>query len=112
GRTNMTEFAFSGLGVNPHYGTPLNPYDRAGRRIPGGSSSGAAVSITDGMAYAALGSDTGGSVRIPAALCGLTGFKPTARRIPLGGALPLSGTLDSIGPLAPTVACCARIDAV
>ena len=112
GRTNMTEFAFSGLGVNPHYGTPSNPYDRASRRIPGGSSSGAAVSVTDGMAYAALGSDTGGSVRIPAALCGLTGFKPTARRIPLDGALPLSSTLDSIGSLAPTVACCARIDAV
>jgi aspartyl-tRNA(Asn)/glutamyl-tRNA(Gln) amidotransferase subunit A len=112
GHTNMTEFAFSGLGVNPHYGTPLNPYDRAGRRIPGGSSSGAAVSVTDGMAYAAVGSDTGGSVRIPAALCGLTGFKPTARRIPLDGALPLSSTLDSVGSLAPTVACCARMDAV
>lgn len=112
GHTNMTEFAFSGLGVNPHYGTPLNPYDRASRRIPGGSSSGAAVSVTDGMAYAAVGSDTGGSVRIPAALCGLTGFKPTARRIPLDGALPLSSTLDSIGSLAPTVACCAHMDAV
>jgi aspartyl-tRNA(Asn)/glutamyl-tRNA(Gln) amidotransferase subunit A len=112
GHTNMTEFAFSGLGVNPHYGTPLNPYDRDSRRISGGSSSGAAVSVTDGMAYAALGSDTGGSVRIPAALCGLTGFKPTARRIPLDGALPLSSTLDSIGSLAPTVACCARMDAV
>jgi aspartyl-tRNA(Asn)/glutamyl-tRNA(Gln) amidotransferase subunit A len=112
GRTNMTEFAFSGLGVNPHYGTPANPYDRASRRLPGGSSSGAAVSITDGMAYAAVGSDTGGSVRIPAALCGLTGFKPTARRIPLDGALPLSSTLDSVGSLAPTVACCARMDAV
>jgi aspartyl-tRNA(Asn)/glutamyl-tRNA(Gln) amidotransferase subunit A len=112
GHTNMTEFAFSGLGVNPHYGTPSNPYDRKNRRIPGGSSSGAAVSVTDGMAYAALGSDTGGSVRIPAALCGLTGFKPTARRIPLDGALPLSSTLDSVGSLAPTVACCARIDAV
>ncbi len=86
----MTEFAFSGLGMNPHYGTPSNPYDRAGKRIPGGSSSGAAVSVTDGMAHAAIGSDTGGSVRIPAALCGLTGFKPTARRIPLDGALPLS----------------------
>jgi aspartyl-tRNA(Asn)/glutamyl-tRNA(Gln) amidotransferase subunit A len=112
GHTNMTEFAFSGLGVNPHYGTPANPYDRASKRIPGGSSSGAAVSVTDGMAYAAVGSDTGGSVRIPAALCGLTGFKPTARRIPLDGALPLSSTLDSIGSLAPTVACCARMDAV
>lgn len=112
GHTNMTEFAFSGLGVNPHYGTPSNPYDRKNRRIPGGSSSGAAVSVTDGMAYAAVGSDTGGSVRIPAALCGLTGFKPTARRIPLDGALPLSSTLDSVGSLAPTVACCARMDAV
>jgi aspartyl-tRNA(Asn)/glutamyl-tRNA(Gln) amidotransferase subunit A len=112
GHTNMTEFAFSGLGVNPHYGTPANPYDRASKRIPGGSSSGAAVSITDGMAFAAVGSDTGGSVRIPAALCGLTGFKPTARRIPLDGALPLSSTLDSIGSLAPTVACCARMDSV
>jgi aspartyl-tRNA(Asn)/glutamyl-tRNA(Gln) amidotransferase subunit A len=112
GHTNMTEFAFSGLGVNPHYGTPANPYDRENRRIPGGSSSGAAVSVTDGMSYAALGSDTGGSVRIPAALCGLTGFKPTARRIPLDGAVPLSSTLDSAGSLAPTVACCARMDAV
>lgn len=112
GHTNMTEFAFSGLGVNPHYGTPANPYDRGNRRIPGGSSSGAAVSVTDGMSYAALASDTGGSVRIPAALCGLTGFKPTARRIRLDGAVPLSSTLDSAGSLAPTVACCARMDAV
>jgi aspartyl-tRNA(Asn)/glutamyl-tRNA(Gln) amidotransferase subunit A len=112
GRTNMTEFAFSGLGLNPHYGTPCNPYDRPGRRIPGGSSSGAAVSVSDGMAHAAIGSDTGGSLRIPAALCGLTGFKPTARRIPLDGALPLSPTLDSVGPIAPTVACCALIDTV
>jgi aspartyl-tRNA(Asn)/glutamyl-tRNA(Gln) amidotransferase subunit A len=112
GHTNMTEFAFSGLGINPHYGTPSNPYDRKNKRIPGGSSSGAAVSVTDGMAYAALGSDTGGSVRIPAALCGLAGFKPTARRITLDGALPLSSTLDSAGSLAPTVACCARMDAV
>jgi aspartyl-tRNA(Asn)/glutamyl-tRNA(Gln) amidotransferase subunit A len=112
GRTNMTEFAYSGLGLNPHYGTPRNPYDRAGGRIPGGSSSGAAVSVADGMAYAAIGSDTGGSVRVPAALCGLTGFKPTARRVPCDGVLPLSNSLDSIGPIAPTVACCALIDAV
>ncbi|MGA3224063.1 MAG: amidase [Acidobacteriaceae bacterium] len=112
GHTNMTEFAFSGLGLNPHHGTPCNPYDRIGRRIPGGSSSGAAVSVTDGMAHAAIGSDTGGSVRIPAALCGLTGFKPTARRVPLDGTLPLSFTLDSAGPIAPTVACCALIDSV
>ena len=112
GRTNMTEFAFSGLGVNPHYDTPRNPYDRKTGRIPGGSSSGAAVSVTDGMAMAALGTDTGGSCRIPAALCGIVGFKPTATRVPTAGTMPLSQTLDSIGPLAPTVACCAVIDAV
>jgi len=112
GRTNMTEFAFSGVGWNPHYGTPLNPWDRATGRIPGGSSSGAAVSVTDGMCAAAIGTDTGGSVRIPAALCGLAGFKPTARRVPREGCLPLSFSLDSIGPLAPTVACCALVDAV
>lgn len=112
GRTNMTEFAYSGLGLNPHYGTPKNPYDRATGRIPGGSSSGAAVSVTDGMAAAAIGTDTGGSVRIPAALCGLAGFKPTARRVPARGTLPLSTSLDSIGPLAPSVACCALLDAV
>ncbi len=112
GRTNMTEFAYSGLGLNPHYGTPKNPWDRATGRIPGGSSSGAAVSVTDGMAAAAIGTDTGGSVRIPAALCGLTGWKPTARRIPMDGTLPLAPSLDSIGPLAPTVDCCIRLDAV
>jgi len=112
GRTNMTEFAYSGLGLNPHYGTPRNPWDRATGRIPGGSSSGAAISVTDGMAAAAIGTDTGGSVRIPAALCGLTGFKPTARRVPTTGALPLSTTLDSVGPLAHSVACCAWLDAV
>ena len=112
GRTNMTEFAFSGLGINPHYDTPRNPYDRKTGRIPGGSSSGAAVSVTDGMAMAALGTDTGGSCRIPAALCGIVGFKPTATRVPTAGTMPLSQTLDSIGPLAPTVACCAVLDAV
>ena len=112
GRTNMTEFAFSGVGLNPHYDTPRNPYDRATGRIPGGSSSGAAVSVTDRMAVAALGSDTGGSCRIPAALCGIAGYKPTAKRIPTDGVLPLSFTLDSVGPLAPTVACCAALDAI
>lgn len=111
GRTNMTEFAYSGLGLNPHYGTPLNPYDRAARRIPGGSSSGAAVSVTDGMAAAGIGTDTGGSCRIPAALCGLVGFKPTASRVPRDGVLPLSESLDSVGPLAKSVACCAILDA-
>ena len=112
GRTNMVEFAFSGLGLNPHYGTPRNPWDRATGRIPGGSSSGAAVSVSDGMAAMGLGSDTGGSVRIPAALCGLTGFKPTARRIATEGTFPLSTTLDSIGPIARSVACCALVDSI
>ena len=112
GRTNMTEFAYSGLGINPHYGTPLNPYDRAAGRIPGGSSSGAAVSVADGMAVAGIGSDTGGSVRIPAALCGLTGFKPSAWRVSMKGVLPLSANLDSIGPIAPSVHCCAVLDAI
>src|SRR5215472_17088526 len=112
GRTNMTEFAFSGLGINPHYDTPRNPYDRKTGRIPGGSSSGAAVSVTDGMACAALGTDTGGSCRIPAALCGIAGFKPTAKRVPKDGVMPLSQTLDSVGVLVLSVACCATIDAV
>jgi aspartyl-tRNA(Asn)/glutamyl-tRNA(Gln) amidotransferase subunit A len=112
GRTNMTEFAFSGLGLNPSYGTPLNPWDRGTGRIPGGSSSGAAVSIADAMAFGALGTDTGGSCRIPAAMCGVVGFKPTASRIPLTGTYPLSPSLDSIGPLANSVACCAALDAV
>src|ERR1700686_3810570 len=110
GRTNMTEFAFSGVGINPHYGTPGNPFDR--RLIPGGSSSGAAVSVGDGAAVVAIGSDTGGSVRIPAALCGLAGFKPTQMRIPRDGAIPLSATLDSIGPLAHSIGCCAIAAAV
>ncbi len=112
GRTNMTELAYSGLGINPHYGTPLNPFERASARIPGGSSSGAAVSITDRMAAAALGTDTGGSCRIPAALTGIVGLKPTRARVPLTGVVPLSTTLDSVGPLAATVECCALIDAV
>ncbi len=110
GRTNMTEFAFSGVGINPHYGTPGNPYDRG--RIPGGSSAGAPVSVADGMASVAIGTDTGGSVRIPAALCGLVGFKPTQCRVPRDGATPLSATLDSIGPIGVSVACCALTDAV
>lgn len=112
GTTNMSEFAFSGLGLNPHYGTPLNIYDRSTGRIPGGSSSGAAVSVTDGMAVAAIGTDTGGSIRIPAALCGLTGFKPTAHRVSREAVLPLSTSLDSIGPIASSVACCALVDAI
>jgi aspartyl-tRNA(Asn)/glutamyl-tRNA(Gln) amidotransferase subunit A len=112
GRTNMTELAYSGLGINPHFGTPLNPYGRAEGRIPGGSSSGAAVSVTDDMAAIAIGSDTGGSVRIPAALTGIVGFKPTARRISRRGMAPLSTTLDSVGWLAHTVDCCELLDAI
>jgi aspartyl-tRNA(Asn)/glutamyl-tRNA(Gln) amidotransferase subunit A len=112
GRTNMTEFAYSGLGINPHYGTPANPWDRASKRIPGGSSSGAAVSVADGMATVGLGTDTGGSVRIPSSLCGLAGFKPTQSRVPIAGAVPLSTSLDSIGPLAPTLECCVRVHQV
>jgi len=117
GRTNMVEFAFSGLGINPHFGTPRAPWGRdpanqAEGRIPGGSSSGAAVSVADGMALGALGTDTGGSCRIPAAFCGVTGYKPTARRVPIAGVLPLAPSLDSVGPLANSVACCAILDAV
>ena len=112
GRTNMVEFAFGGVGLNPHFDTPKNPFDRKTGRVPGGSSSGAAVSVADGMCAMGLGSDTRGSVRVPAALCGLTGFKPTAARIPREGAFPLSWTLDSVGPLANSVACCATFDAV
>lgn len=112
GSTNMTEFAFSGLGINPHYGTPLGPFERSAGRIPGGSSSGAAVSVSDGMAAAAIGTDTGGSVRIPAAFCGLTGYKPTAARIPNQGLVPLSSSLDSIGPIGHRVTCCAWLDAI
>jgi aspartyl-tRNA(Asn)/glutamyl-tRNA(Gln) amidotransferase subunit A len=110
GKTNMTEFAFSGVGINPHYGTPGNPADST--RIPGGSSSGAAVSVAGGSCVAAIGSDTGGSVRIPAALCGLVGFKPTMRRVPVAGIVPLSPSLDTLGPIAHTVEDCLMIDSV
>jgi aspartyl-tRNA(Asn)/glutamyl-tRNA(Gln) amidotransferase subunit A len=109
-KTNMTEFAFSGIGANPHFGTPANPCDRT--RVPGGSSSGAAVAVADGMCDIAIGTDTGGSVRVPAALCGLVGFKPSRQRIPTDGAFPLSKTLDSIGPIARSVEDCAKADAV
>ena len=109
-KTNMTEFALGAIGANPHFGTPGNPRDRA--RVPGGSSAGAAVAAADGMCEIAIGSDTGGSVRIPAALCGITGFKPSRQRIPTEGAFPLSTTLDSVGPLARNVADCAKADAV
>ena len=103
GRTNMVEFAFSGVGINPHYGTPVNPADMKIERIPGGSSSGAAVSVASGAAHAGLGSDTGGSIRIPAALCGIVGFKSTARLVPTTGALPLSTSLDTVCALTRSV---------
>jgi aspartyl-tRNA(Asn)/glutamyl-tRNA(Gln) amidotransferase subunit A len=109
-KTNMTEFAFSGIGANPHFGTPGNPRDRT--RVPGGSSAGAGVAAADGMCEVAIGTDTGGSVRIPAALCGLVGWKPSRQRVPTDGAFPLSQTLDSIGPIANSVEDCAKADAV
>jgi aspartyl-tRNA(Asn)/glutamyl-tRNA(Gln) amidotransferase subunit A len=112
GRTNMTEFAYSGIGINPHFGTPKGAWNRKEGHVPGGSSSGAAVSIADRMAYGALGTDTGGSCRIPAAYNGIVGYKPTQRRVPLDGGVPLSFSLDSFGPLANSVACCAVLDAV
>ena len=103
GRTNMVEFAFSGVGVNPHFGTPANPCDTAVARIPGGSSSGAAVSVASGAAFIGLGSDTGGSIRIPAALTGIVGFKNTARLVPTQGTVPLSHTLDTVCALTRSV---------
>lgn len=112
GLTNMTEFAFSGVGINPHHGTPRNPADAGTARIPGGSSAGAAVSVALGQAVAALGSDTGGSIRIPAALCGLVGFKNTQRRTPLAGAFPLSFTLDTVCAMTRSVADCLHVDGV
>ena len=110
GKTNMSEFAFTGVGANPHFGTPGNPADRV--RVPGGSSSGAAVAVADDMCEISIGTDTGGSTRIPAALCGVVGFKPTKHRISTEGAFPLSPTLDSIGPLARTIEDCAKADSV
>ena len=109
-KTNMTEFAFSGIGANPHFGTPGNPWDRT--RVPGGSSAGAPVAVADGMCEISVGTDTGGSVRIPASLCGLVGFKPSRQRVPTDGAFPLSYSLDSIGPIARSVADCIKADAV
>ncbi len=98
GRTTMSEFAYSGVGLNPHFGTPGNVFDET--RIPGGSTSGGALSVAYGICEAALGTDTGGSVRIPAAVNGLYGYKPTQSSVPRDGVHPLSATYDSIGPLA------------
>ncbi|TPE53403.1 amidase [Maribrevibacterium harenarium] len=107
GHTNMTELAYSGLGLNPHFGTPANPLFPD--RIPGGSTSGGAVAVATGLADAALGTDTGGSLRIPAAFCGLVGFKPTQESVPSQGCVPLSTSLDSIGPMAKDVATCEQL---
>ncbi|NEX62861.1 amidase [Noviherbaspirillum galbum] len=112
GKTNMTEFAYSGVGLNPHLGTPANPADPEVPRIPGGSSSGAAVSVATGLCVAAIGSDTGGSIRIPAALCGVVGFKPTARRVPAAGTIPLSSTLDTVCAITRSVDDCILVDSI
>ena len=112
GKTNMTEFAFSGIGINPHYGTPVNPTDQKIARVPGGSSSGAGVSVALGLSVVGLGSDTGGSIRIPAALCGIVGFKSTQKRVPLEGALELSRALDTVCAMTRSVQDCITVDAV
>ena len=110
GKTNLSEFAFSALGLNPHFGTPRNPRDAATPRIAGGSSSGSAVAVAAGLAPCAIGSDTGGSIRAPASFCGIVGFKTSEGRIDKRGVFPLSRTLDTIGPLARTVEDCVLID--
>ncbi|GBQ84053.1 amidase [Asaia krungthepensis] len=112
GRTQMTEFAYSGLGLNPHGPQPWNTLVEDGRAIPGGSSSGGAVSVATGACLAAIGSDTGGSCRIPAAMNALTGFKPTAARISRKGMIPLSPSFDSVGSIAQSVQDCALLDHV
>ena len=112
GRTNMTEFAYSSVGLNPHYGTPRSAYDRKTGRIPGGSSSSAAVAMADGMCALSIGTDTGGSCRIPAAYNGIVGYKPSTGRVSTRGAYPLSPRFDSVGPLGNSVACCAAADAL
>ncbi len=112
GKTNMSEFAFSGVGINPHHGTPVNPSDKAQARVPGGSSSGAAVSVALGLAEVGIGTDTGGSIRIPAALCGLVGYKSTQARIPCTGVMELSRTLDTVGSITRSVKACLAVDAV
>ncbi len=111
GCTNMSEFAFSGLGLNPHYGTPHNPRSGDVPRIPGGSSSGAGVAVAAGLVPVAMGTDTGGSVRIPAAFNGIVGYKATRGRYPMAGVYPLAKSLDSLGPLCRTVQDAVWIDA-
>ncbi|MET0345021.1 MAG: amidase [Casimicrobiaceae bacterium] len=112
GKTHLVEFAFGGWGRNEPMGAPWNPWDTTVHRVAGGSSSGSAVATAAGLTPAAIGSDTGGSVRIPAGLCGLTGLKTTYGLVSLYGAVPLSGTLDTIGPLAHTAEDAALLTAV
>lgn len=110
GKTNLSEFAFSGIGANPHFGTPVNPRDPSTPRIPGGSTSGGAVAVAAGLAPCAIGSDTGGSIRAPASLTGITGYKSTEGRIDRTGVFMLSRTLDTIGPLGRSVEDCVLLD--
>jgi aspartyl-tRNA(Asn)/glutamyl-tRNA(Gln) amidotransferase subunit A len=110
GRTNMSEFAYSGIGMNAHYGTPLSIWDRTSGRLPGGSSSGSAVAVAEGIVCASLGSDTAGSCRIPAAFNGVVGVKPSYGRMSLTGIYPLSPTLDAPGPIAIDVDSCFILD--
>jgi aspartyl-tRNA(Asn)/glutamyl-tRNA(Gln) amidotransferase subunit A len=107
----LSEFAYSGLGLNPHFGTPINRASHDGHRAPGGSSSGSAVAVAANMAWIGLGTDTGGSVRVPAAFNGLVGYKPSIGRFDKQGIFPLSETLDVPGPIAHTVQDCAWVDA-
>ncbi|WP_394841731.1 amidase [Pendulispora brunnea] len=112
GKTNLVEFAYSGIGLNPHFGTPRNPHDAKVARVPGGSSSGSAVAVAAGAAPVAIGTDTAGSIRVPAAFNGLVGFKSSSRRYAQDGVFPLSRTLDSLGPLARSVEDCIALDAI
>lgn len=111
GSLNMTEFAYSGIGINPHYGTPHNPHGQGAPRVPGGSSSGSAIAVARGLLPIAIGTDTGGSIRIPASFNGLAGYKSSTGHYPMEGVFPLSHTLDTLGPLARTVEDCILVDA-
>ncbi len=112
GALNMTEFAYSGIGINPHYGTPRNPHDKKLHRSPGGSSSGSGVAVAGGLLPVAIGTDTGGSIRVPAAFNGIVGYKSSTGHYDMSGVFPLSRTLDSLGPLAQTVEDCVLVDRV
>ena len=112
GKTNLSELAYSGLGLNPHFGTPRNPHGGGPARIPGGSSSGSAVAVAAGVVPCAIGTDTSGSIRVPAAFCGVVGFKPSAARVDRTGIVALAPSLDSVGPLTASVADAIVLDAL